>query len=109
MFGTPDIAEQVRGASGAVRPVPSFQRQSVRRSVSAGVCDGSVPHPAAAGVPVPSQGKILTAVADLLDAGTLQPTGARSLGAITAANVMEGHALLEDGHVVGKLVLSGWE
>ena len=56
----------------------------------------------------PHQGKILTAVAALIDEGKVQATGTSNLGAVTAANVMAGHALLEDGHVVGKLVLSGW-
>lgn len=55
------------------------------------------------------QHDILTTVGKLVDAGKLAPTASANLGPITAANLAKGHAQLADGHVVGKLVLSGWE
>ena len=57
---------------------------------------------------IAQQHEILKAVAALVDAGKLRGTATRNLGRISAANVMEAHKLLEDGHVVGKIVLSGW-
>ena len=57
---------------------------------------------------IAKQNEILTTVASLIDAGKLRQTSTKNLGAISAANLMEAHALLEGGHVVGKLVLAGW-
>lgn len=54
------------------------------------------------------QGGILTRLGELVDAGKLKPTLRTTLEPITAANLRAAHAQLEDGHSIGKIVLSGW-
>ncbi len=54
------------------------------------------------------QHEILTAVAELIDAGTLRATAATSYGCINAENLRRAHIALEEGHVVGKITLSGF-
>lgn len=55
-----------------------------------------------------AQHRLLTEAAALLDAGTLRTTMTRHLGAITAANLRAGHALVESGTMIGKAVAEGW-
>jgi hypothetical protein len=38
----------------------------------------------------------------------LKTTMTQKLGKINAVNLKRAHQLLEEGHVVGKLVLEGW-
>ncbi|HEY2992031.1 MAG TPA: zinc-binding alcohol dehydrogenase family protein [Methylomirabilota bacterium] len=54
------------------------------------------------------QHQILDEAATLVEAGTLESTAATRLAPINAANLKKAHALLEDGHVVGKIVLEGF-
>jgi NADPH2:quinone reductase len=54
------------------------------------------------------QGRILSRIAELIDAGELRSTARTNLGAINAANLRAAHALLEAGQTTGKLVLSDW-
>jgi NADPH:quinone reductase len=54
------------------------------------------------------QHQILDATAGLVEAGTLRTTAATRLAPINAANLRKAHALLEGGHVVGKIVLEGF-
>ncbi|MBI1396736.1 MAG: zinc-binding alcohol dehydrogenase family protein [Betaproteobacteria bacterium] len=54
------------------------------------------------------QHRLLTRVAEAVDAGRLQSTRGQSLGTITAANLRRAHALVEGGHTTGKVVLAGW-
>jgi NADPH:quinone reductase len=54
------------------------------------------------------QHHLLNRVADLIDAGTLRSTLGDAFGIINAANLKRAHAVLEAGHVVGKLVLEGF-
>lgn len=58
---------------------------------------------------IAEQGKLLAAVAQLVDAGRLRTTLSADFGAINAANLMRAHAVIESGSARGKLVLSGWE
>lgn len=55
-----------------------------------------------------AQHNLLKQVADLVDAGVLRSTQAEILGPINAATLRRAHALIEDGHAVGKLVLAGF-
>jgi len=55
-----------------------------------------------------AQGELLNEAAALVDAGTLRTTMVENLGRINAANLKRAHALLEGGHVIGKLVLEGF-
>jgi len=55
-----------------------------------------------------AQHDCLDEAAALVEAGTLETTVTTHLGAITAANLRRAHALLEGGHVVGKIVLEGF-
>ncbi len=57
---------------------------------------------------IAAQGEILERVATLLDQGTLRGTAKRVLSPICASTLREAHALLEAGHVVGKVVVEGW-
>ncbi|MDK2122432.1 zinc-binding alcohol dehydrogenase family protein [Parachitinimonas caeni] len=54
------------------------------------------------------QHKLLNEVATLVDNGTLRTTLGDVLGPVNAANLKRAHALLEDGKVIGKLVLRGF-
>ncbi len=54
------------------------------------------------------QHEILNDVADLIDSGAIRATATQNLGGITAANLRRAHALIESGHTVGKIVLSGF-
>jgi zinc-binding alcohol dehydrogenase family protein len=54
------------------------------------------------------QGRILSRIAKLVDAGQLRSTARTNLGPINAANLRAAHAQLEGGCTVGKVVLSGW-
>jgi zinc-binding alcohol dehydrogenase family protein len=55
-----------------------------------------------------AQHQILDETAALVEAGTLTTTAATRLQPINAANLKKAHALLEGGHVVGKIVLEGF-
>ena len=52
------------------------------------------------------QGELLDEVADLVDAGRLRTTMTTALSPIDAEQLREAHRLVEDGHVIGKVVLS---
>ena len=55
-----------------------------------------------------AQHELLDEVAGLVEAGVLKGTMKQNLGRICAANLRQAHKLLEQGHVIGKLVLEGW-
>jgi zinc-binding alcohol dehydrogenase family protein len=55
-----------------------------------------------------AQHALLDEAAGLVEASVLKTTMTRKLGKINAANLKRAHQLLEEGHVVGKLVLEGW-
>jgi NADPH:quinone reductase len=55
-----------------------------------------------------AQHALLDEAAGLIEAGVLKSTLAQKLGKIDAANLKRAHKLLEEGHVIGKLVLEGW-
>lgn len=54
------------------------------------------------------QHRLLDAVADLVDAGTLRTTTGEHLGRIDATNLKRAHALIETGRAKGKVVLEGF-
>ncbi|MDB5379559.1 MAG: bifunctional protein zinc-containing alcohol dehydrogenase [Rubritepida sp.] len=56
-----------------------------------------------------AQHELLNEVADLVDAGTIRHTMKKHLGRIDAANLLEGHALVEGGTMIGKAVAEGWD
>lgn len=55
------------------------------------------------------QHRLLNEVADLVDAGTIRHTMTKKLGRIEAAHLLEGHALVESGTMIGKAVAEGWD
>jgi len=55
-----------------------------------------------------AQHALLDEAAALVEAGVLKGTMTQNLGRIDAANLRRAHKMLEEGHVVGKLVLEGW-
>ncbi len=55
------------------------------------------------------QHRLLNHVTDLVDAGRIRTTLAETLGTINAANLRRAHALVESGHVTGKVVLEGFD
>ncbi|MCP1249136.1 zinc-binding alcohol dehydrogenase family protein [Gluconobacter oxydans] len=57
---------------------------------------------------ISAQGKLLNDVSRLIDEGRLRTTLGKNLGAITAANLREAHALIESGQAKGKIVLAGF-
>jgi len=54
------------------------------------------------------QGRLLSEVAALVDAGLIRSTIHADLGPINAANLKRAHALVESGKSIGKVVLSGF-
>ncbi|MCB5202866.1 zinc-binding alcohol dehydrogenase family protein [Neorhizobium sp. T786] len=54
------------------------------------------------------QHKLLSHVADLVDAGRIQTTLAETYGTINAENLKRAHAMIESGRAKGKIVLSGF-
>ena len=54
------------------------------------------------------QGRLLTEVADLVDAGLIRSTMRQNLGVINAANLKSAHAFVESGTATGKIVLEGF-
>ncbi len=54
------------------------------------------------------QHAVLDEAAGLIEAGVLRTTLVQKLGKIDAANLKRAHKMLEEGHVIGKLVLEGW-
>jgi NADPH2:quinone reductase len=55
-----------------------------------------------------AQHELLGQVADLIDDGVIRTTVAENLGPINAANLKKGHALVESGKTMGKIVLEGF-
>ena len=55
-----------------------------------------------------TQHALLNEAAGLIEAGVLRTTLKQNLGRICAANLKQAHQLLEEGHVIGKLVLEGF-
>jgi NADPH2:quinone reductase len=54
------------------------------------------------------QHRLLTRVAELIDAGQIRGTMRECLSPINAANLRAAHAKLESGTTIGKLVVAGW-
>lgn len=54
------------------------------------------------------QRDILNELADLVDAGKIRSTLDQVIGTIDAATLKRGHALVESGTAMGKVVLEGW-
>jgi zinc-binding alcohol dehydrogenase family protein len=54
------------------------------------------------------QHRILARVAALVDSGALRATATVTLSPINAANLREAHRRIEEGRMLGKLVLEGW-
>lgn len=54
------------------------------------------------------QHRLLNAVADLVDAGTVTTTLGEHFGTLSAANLRRAHALIESGKARGKIVLDGF-
>jgi NADPH2:quinone reductase len=54
------------------------------------------------------QGRLLSEVAALVDAGSIRTTMRQNLGTINAANLKRAHALVESGTAIGKIVLAGF-
>ena len=55
-----------------------------------------------------AQHRLLDEVAALVEAGRIRHTLTRRLGRIEAAHLVEGHALVEGGTMIGKAVAEGW-
>lgn len=54
------------------------------------------------------QGRLLTAVANLVDQGNIKTTIGKHLGKINATNLKLAHETLESGRSIGKIVLEGF-
>ena len=55
-----------------------------------------------------TQHRLLTELAELVDAGVIRTTVADHFGVINAANLRRAHALVESGRARGKIVLEGF-
>ncbi|WP_267435333.1 zinc-binding alcohol dehydrogenase family protein [Sphingomonas sp. GM_Shp_1] len=58
---------------------------------------------------VGEQGRLLDAVAELVDVGRVRTTATDTLSPINAANLIEAHRRIESTTTRGKIVLEGWE
>ncbi|MCU6455302.1 zinc-binding alcohol dehydrogenase family protein [Sphingomonas sp. A2-49] len=58
---------------------------------------------------VGEQGRLLDAVAELVDEGRIRTTATDTLSPINAANLIEAHRRIESTTTRGKIVLQGWE
>lgn len=56
-----------------------------------------------------SQHEILNKIATLIDNSELQCTLTQSLSPINANNLREAHSLVENGHMIGKVVVADWQ
>ncbi|HEY0717076.1 MAG TPA: zinc-binding alcohol dehydrogenase family protein [Streptosporangiaceae bacterium] len=54
------------------------------------------------------QHELLNRVAEMIDQGTIATTLSRELGPISAETLRQAHAMVEEGRMVGKVVVSGW-
>lgn len=54
------------------------------------------------------QGRLLTEVGELMDAGRIRTTLQANFGQITAKNMRQAHAAVESGRTIGKIVLSAF-
>ena len=55
------------------------------------------------------QHRLLTTVAQMIEAGVLQSTLTERFGTINADNMRRAHRLIESGRARGKIVLSGFD
>ena len=55
-----------------------------------------------------AQHDALERIAQLVDGGSLRTTLAAELGPIDAATLRRAHAMVEDGHMTGKVVVAGF-
>ena len=55
-----------------------------------------------------TQHEILDKISQMLDKGQLQSTLTKSLTPLNATNLRKAHSLVESGHMIGKVVVSGW-
>ncbi len=55
-----------------------------------------------------AQHKLLSRVAEMVDAGEIKTTVTKNMGRINAENLRAAHALIESGKSIGKVVLSGF-
>ena len=55
-----------------------------------------------------AQHRLLTEVAELVDAGIVRTTVGEHFGTINAENLKRAHALMESGKTKGKIVLEGF-
>jgi zinc-binding alcohol dehydrogenase family protein len=85
-------------------PVAALKRKSVSIHL-----ESVFTRPLFATADLASQGAILNQIAQLLDAGAIEPPLIRQLGAINAANLKKAHSLLENGASGERIVLHGWE
>lgn len=56
-----------------------------------------------------SQHYILDTIANLLDHDLLKSTLSQTLEPINALNLRQAHQLIEQHHMIGKVVIEGWE
>ncbi len=84
------------------RDVEPRQLRAAAREEVGGNCIDRVPHRFGLGA------RLGRRAAGLVEAGVLKTTLTANLGRIDAANLRRAHKMLEEGHVIGKLVLEGW-
>ena len=55
------------------------------------------------------QQRLLNTIADLVDNGELVTTVNQIIRPISAKNLRQAHAQIEQGHTIGKVVLADWD
>lgn len=106
----PEIVELIapQGRFGLIDDLPSLNIMPLKLKAISTHWEMMFTRPVFETADIAEQGRLLTEVAGLVDAGRVRSTLAEVMGRIDAANLKRAHALLESGTARGKIVLEGF-
>lgn len=106
----PEIVELIapQGRFGLIDDLPSLNIMPLKLKAISTHWEMMFTRPVFETADMGEQGRLLTEVAGLVDAGRVRSTLAEVMGRIDAANLKRAHALLESGTARGKIVLEGF-
>ena len=106
----PEIVELIapQGRFGLIDDLPSLNIMPLKRKAISTHWEMMFTRPVFETADMAEQGRLLTEVAGLVDAGRIRSTLTEVMGRIDAANLKRAHALLESGTARGKIVLEGF-
>lgn len=106
----PEIVELIapQGRFGLIDDLPSLNVMPLKRKSISTHWEMMFTRPVFGTADIAEQGRLLSEVAGLVDAGRIRSTLTETMGRIDAANLKRAHALLESGTARGKVVLEGF-